>query len=168
VTGGSSTFPAADNPQLLLTLFKGDVGLDTGDAQSVYALDTTHMTMVGGRAMAPGDTWSLPDGLGSVTFDGVDQFASFSVAHDPGTVPAFVFALLALAGLMLSLFVRRRRVWVRATPAPQADGRTLVAVGGLARAESGGLAGEVDDLLDHLRAAAPEVLSHDPHDQEDR
>ena len=32
VRGGISTFPAADNPQLLLTLFKGDLGLDNGAA----------------------------------------------------------------------------------------------------------------------------------------
>jgi cytochrome c biogenesis protein len=153
VLGGVSTFPAADDPQLLLTLFTGDLGLDTGDPQSVYVLDTSRMKQVAGRAMLPGQTWTLPDGLGSVTFDGIRQFASFSVAHDPGTKPALVAVLLAISGLMLSLFVRRRRVWVRAGAQP--DGRTLVAVGGLARAESGGLAATVDDLLDQLRAAVP-------------
>ena len=30
VLGGQSTFPAPDNPELLLTLFKGDLGLDRG------------------------------------------------------------------------------------------------------------------------------------------
>jgi len=103
--------------------------------------------------MRPGDTWVLPDHLGSITFDGVQQFAAFSVAHDPGQVPALAAALAGLAGLMLSLFVRRRRVWVRATPGQH--GRTLVAVGGLARAESGGLAAEVDQLLARVQAAAP-------------
>ena len=50
--------------------------------------------------------------------------------HDAGAGAA----VLALAGLMVSLFVRRRRVWVRATAAD--DGRTLVEVGGLARTEA--------------------------------
>jgi cytochrome c biogenesis protein len=140
---------------MLLTLFKGDLGLDNGNAQSVYALDTSRMTMVDGKALLPGQTWQLPDNLGSVTFDGVEEFASFSVAHDPGTTPAFLAVVLAIAGLIASLFVRRRRVWVRATA--RDDGRTLVAVGGLARAESGGLAGEVDALLEQLRATAPDV-----------
>jgi cytochrome c biogenesis protein len=153
VLGGESTFPAAQNPELLLTLFKGDLGLDTGTPQSVYLLDTSRMTQVAGRLMRPGDTWTLPSGLGSITFDGVRQFATFSVAHDPGQLPALVGALAALTGLMLSLFVRRRRVWVRVAPAQ--GGRTLVAVGGLARAEAGGLGDEVDQLLDRLRAAAP-------------
>ena len=70
-----------------------------------------------------------------------------------------------LAGLMLSLFVRRRRVWVRASA--QDDGRTLVAVGGLARAESGGLAGEVDALVERLRAAAPESAPEAAAPEED-
>ena len=108
------------------------------------------MTQLSGQVMRPGDTWKLPEGLGSITFDGVRQFATFSIAHDPGQLPALVAALTALAGLMLSLFVRRRRIWVRAVG--QDDGRTLVAVGGLARAEAGGLAGEVDDLTERLRA----------------
>ncbi|MFI5099488.1 MAG: cytochrome c biogenesis protein ResB [Actinomycetes bacterium] len=153
VLGGQSTFPAADNPELLLTLFTGDLGLDDGTPQSVYLLDTSRMSQVAGQAMRPGDTWTLPGGLGSVTFDGIRQFATFSVAHDPGQVPALAAAVAALAGLMLSLFVRRRRIWVRAVG--EDGGRTLIAVGGLARAEAGGLTAEVDDLLDRLRAAAP-------------
>jgi cytochrome c biogenesis protein len=63
--------------------------------------------------------------------------------------------MTALAGLMLSLFVRRRRIWVRASAGE--DGRTLVAVGGLAKAEAGGLHREVEDLMDELRVAAPEL-----------
>jgi cytochrome c biogenesis protein len=163
--GGSSAFPAADDPVLLLTAFRGDLGLDTGAAQSVYVLDTSRMTSVGGQALAPGQTWTLPNGLGSVTFDGVREFASFSIAHDPGTQPAFIAAIVAIAGLMASLFIRRRRVWVRATE--QADGRTLVAVGGLARAESGGLGSEVDDLVGRLQEAAPrDPASTDSADEE--
>jgi cytochrome c biogenesis protein len=153
VLGGQSTFPAADNPELLLTLFTGDLGLDDGTPQSVYLLDSSRMSQVSDQVMRPGDTWTLPGGLGSITFDGVRQFATFSIAHDPGQVPALTAALAALAGLMLSLFVRRRRIWVRA--AGEAGGRTLVAVGGLARAEAGGLTAEVDDLLERLRAVAP-------------
>ncbi len=152
VLGGQSTFPAPDNPELLLTLFKGDLGLDTGTPQSVYLLDTSRMTQVDGDVMRPGDSWQLPDGLGSITFDGIEQYATFSIAHDPGQVWALLGALAALGGLMASLFVRRRRVWVRVTPTE--GGRTLVAVGGLARAEASGLAGEVDRLVERLQDAA--------------
>src|SRR5206468_200281 len=75
------------------------------------------MTQVDGDVMRPGDSWQLPDGLGSITFDGLEQYATFSIAHDPGQLPALLGALAALGGLMLSLFVRRRRGWVRGTGA---------------------------------------------------
>ncbi len=153
--GGISTYPAPDSPGLLLTLFSGDLGIDNGVSQSVYQLDTTKMKQVGAEAMRIGDVWTLPDHLGSISFDGYREFASFSVAHDPGKDPVFLAAMAALTGLMLSLFVRRRRIWVRATALP--GGRTLVAVGGLAKTEAGGLAGEVDDLMGRLRAVAPDV-----------
>ena len=51
-----------------------------------------------------------------------------------------MFALLALAGLMGSLFLNRRRVWVRTGNHP--DGRTMVEFGLLARGEDHRLAGE--------------------------
>jgi cytochrome c biogenesis protein len=152
--GPISTFPAAELPALVLVAYKGDLGLDDGTAQSVYVLDTSKMKQAGApKLLAVGQSMVLPDHLGSITFDGVEQFASFSIAHDPGRDPVFIAAMTALAGLMLSLFVRRRRIWVRATPT--ADGRTLVAVAGLARVEAGGLAGEVDAVLERIRQAAP-------------
>ena len=155
VLGPISTYPAADSPGLLLTLFVGDLGEDNGVSQSVYELDTTAMKQAGAKAMRIGDVWNLPAGIGSITFDGYKEFASFSIAHDPGKDPVFIAAMTALTGLMLSLFVRRRRIWVRATE--QTDGRTLVTVGGLAKTEAGGLAGEVDTLMAELRVVAPEL-----------
>jgi len=148
--GPISTFPAANAPELVIAPFKGDLGLDDGTAQSVYALDTSRMTSAGQPAiLAVGKSLVLPGKLGSITFDGVVPFASFSIAHDPGRDPVFIAAMAALAGLMLSLFVRRRRIWVRAIS--DSGGRTLVAIGGLARAEAGGLGGEVDALVERLR-----------------
>ena len=78
--------------------------------------------------------YELPDGA-SITFDGVRRWASLQVARNPGTGPALAAAVLALAGLMMSLFVRRRRVWVRASTTD--GGRTLVEVAGLTRHEGG-------------------------------
>lgn len=153
--GGVSTFPAADSPALLLTAFRGNLGLDNGVPQSVYTLDTSRMSQVAGKGLRVGDTWTLPDNLGSVTFDRVEEFATFNLADDPGKDPVFVASMLALAGLMISLFVRRRRVWVRATA--QDGGPTLVEIGGLARTEAGGLGDVVDDLLARLRLSAPDV-----------
>jgi len=47
---------------------------------------------------------------------------SVAVTYDPGQMPALVCGLLAIAGLLLSFFVRRRRMFVRAVPAASADG----------------------------------------------
>ena len=147
VAGPISTFPAADDPAVFLTAWQGDLGLNSGEPQSVFRLDTTDMTEIGVDAMRPGETWVLPDGLGEVDFTGVSQFVSFTVAHDPGKEFALVAGLTAIAGLMLSLFIPRRRVWVRAT-ADEA-GRTLVDIAGLSRTESS----MVDDDTAALRAA---------------
>jgi cytochrome c biogenesis protein len=61
-----------------------------------------------------------------------------------------VFAILILIGLGLSLSIKRRRFWVRLTPA--GEGRTLVELGGLARTDQAGYGEEFDrlraDLLD--------------------
>ena len=72
-------------------------------------VDPEHV-QIGTRAMAPGDSWTLPDGAGSLTFDGVSQFATFSVASDPGKGLALGAVIAMIGGLMLSLFVRRRRL----------------------------------------------------------
>jgi cytochrome c biogenesis protein len=96
----------------------------------------------------------LPDGA-SITFDGVRRWASLQVARNPGTGPALTAAVLALAGLMLSLFVRRRRVWVRVGDAP--GGRTLVEVAGLARSE-----GESRDALAEEVGALAEQMGMEP------
>jgi cytochrome c biogenesis protein len=109
------------------------------------------------RSLAPGATMTLPSGE-SVTFDGVRRWASLAVARDPGTTPALFSAVLALAGLMLSLFVRRRRVWVRAT---DDGGRTLLEVAGLARAEGD------EGLSDEVRELAGSITGRDLPDQDD-
>ena len=141
---GSSTFPAADNPEILLSAFRGDMGLDTGVPQSVYTLDTSQMVKVGLEALAPGQTWDLPNDSGSIEFTGYERWASFQIAHDPGKELALLASLIAIAGLMLSLFVRRRRVWVKVAPA--GDAATLVQVAGLAKTDVGGLPDEVAEV----------------------
>jgi cytochrome c biogenesis protein len=53
-----------------------------------------------------------------------------------------------ILGICLSLFVHRRRVWVRA--AVDEGGRTLVEVAGLAQTEWSGLEAEVDTVTGEL------------------
>ena len=144
VRGPHSTFPAPDYPAVFLSAFTGDLGLDDGRPQSVYTIDTTRMTQLGLESLLPGETWTLPDGAGSVEFTGFERWASFQIAQDPGKELALVSALLAIAGLMMSLFVRRRRLWVKVAPADA--GGTLVQVAGLAKNEAADLPQDVESL----------------------
>lgn len=129
--GPHSTFPALDYPALVLTAYYGDLGVDAGLPQNVYQLDTTNMKQFkdgdGGivrKAMKAGDTLTLPNGDGTLTFNGVKTWASFQVSHQVGNGWALVSAVSAILGLAGSLFIQRRRVWVRAVRG--ADGVTVV------------------------------------------
>jgi cytochrome c biogenesis protein len=155
-----SGFPDLAAPFLAMNVYTGDLGLDDGRAQNVYTLDTAGLRQVldgGGHPVAlqltPGKTVQLPDGLGSVTFEGVERFASFDVRYTPGQTAALVFALLATCGLVLSLFLPRRRVWVKAVAGTAG---TVVTLGGLARGNDAGLAEEADGVLARLRAVLGE------------
>ncbi|MDH6576800.1 cytochrome c biogenesis protein ResB [Kitasatospora sp. MAP5-34] len=160
-TGPVSLFPGAADPKLVLNAFAGDLGTDSGLPQNVYQLDTKHMTQlqqdgqIAKVLLKPGQGWTLPNGYGTVTFDGVQQWASFNVSHRPGNAVALTGAICAILGLVGSLNVRRRRIWVRATEAP--DGRTLVEVAGLARSESAKIAEELAELAVDLQDDAPAV-----------
>ena len=133
-----SAFPAPLNPVVSLVSYAGDLGMNSGPAQSVYELDTSGLRQlpVEPRPLAPGQSIKLPDGDGTLTFTGYRQWISLAITYDPGSLPALIAGMTALAGLLLSFFVRRRRMFVRARPGP--GGRTVVDVGGLARSDAAG------------------------------
>jgi cytochrome c biogenesis protein len=150
----NSAFPAADNPAVSLVSYAGNLGMDSGQPQSVYQLDTTrmHRLPVAPRPLLPGQSIRLPHGYGTLTFTGYRQWISLAITYDPGTVPALIAGLTAIAGLLLSFFIRRRRMFVRASIGP--DGRTVVDVGGLTRSDaSGGFEEEFTGLAGELAAA---------------
>lgn len=139
--------PELINPQLTLNSFYGDLGLDDGAPQNVFELDVKDLTPLnarnldaGGITLAPGMSYTLPDGKGSISFDGVKRYVGVDIHHNPGQLYALIFALLAVAGLIISLYVNRRRVWVRT--GTHEDGRTMVEYGLLARGEDHRLAAE--------------------------
>ena len=59
-----------------------------------------------------------------------------------------VFAITMMAGLLVSLLVRRRRVWIRLTPEPA--GTVNVELGGLARTDNSGWGDEFERLTERL------------------
>jgi cytochrome c biogenesis protein len=157
----ASSYPDLVFPVLTLNVYQGDLGIDEGTPTSVYTLDPTSMEqLTGGETgvdsieLMPGDTVDLPNDLGSVTFEdvspdagsdaaaddysqSVSRFASFDIHDDPSQGWVLVFALLILAGLLVSLFVPRRRMWVKAARRP--DGTVVLEYAGLARGEDPGL-----------------------------
>jgi cytochrome c biogenesis protein len=148
--------PELFNPQLNLNSYYGDLGLNKGAPQNVFELDVAKLTPLNGRgmaekaiALAPGGTYTLPNGKGSITFDGVKKYVGVDIHHNPGQATALVFALLAVAGLILSLYLNRRRVWVRT--GTHDDGRTMVEYGLLARGEDHRLAGEAAAIRELLQ-----------------
>jgi len=160
-SGPDSAYPAPRDPVLLLAAWRGDLGLDTS-AQSVYSLPVASLTHIANAELSPGESWRLPDGS-RVSFVGVDQWATFQVAHDPGKRLMLGAAVLVIAGLLLSLRVRRRRFWVRAAPAPDGaeGGRTVVEAAGLARTDSDRFATEFTELLQRLGAPTPSAPKED-------
>lgn len=155
-----SLFPGLDNPRVTMTVFSGDLGLDDGVPVSVYALDTDHLTQIAGPnaktkglSLGIGQTVDLPDRLGTVTFDGVERFASLDVHHDPTQIWVLIFAFLVLGGLLTSLFIPRRRLWVKAKT--DAEGNVTLEYAGLARGEDPRLDDAVDALATkHLSTLA--------------
>jgi cytochrome c biogenesis protein len=139
-----SVDPELLKPQLILNSYYGDLGLDEGVPQNVYVLDTQRLTELnsrsnenGGITLDEGQTYELPEGKGSISFDGVRRYVGLDLHYDPGKWGVGVFAGTALIGLAISLFVRRRRVWVRADV--DEAGRTRVEYALLARGEVTGL-----------------------------
>ncbi|MER6105582.1 cytochrome c biogenesis protein ResB [Streptomyces sp. NPDC001832] len=155
-----SQFPAADNPRLALNGYWGSLGVDSGLPQNVYQLDTSKMKEFKDSEgkqlkarLAVGETMELPDGAGSITFEGVEEWASFQISEQPASGWALAGGITAIIGLVGSLFVQRRRVWVRAVRG--ADGVTVVEMAGLGRSESAKLPEELADLAVKLNAVAP-------------
>lgn len=84
---------------------------------------------------------------------------AFQVTQQPGSDWALVGAFTAIFGLAGSLFIQRRRVWVRATTG--ADGVTVVEMAGLGRSESAKLPEELGDLAALVHEQAPTKSDED-------
>ncbi|MGW5111588.1 cytochrome c biogenesis protein ResB [Nocardia sp. NPDC004123] len=152
----TSMYPAMKDPAVAIDVYQGDTGLDTGRAQSLFALDPEMIKQ--GRLvkeqrvnLKPGESATLSDGT-KVTFDGAEEFVNLQVSHDPAQQWVLVSALTMMAGLLVSLLVKRRRIWLRVYPGTGTDEvrRTVVEMGGLARTDQAGWGGEFDRLRERL------------------
>jgi cytochrome c biogenesis protein len=155
----SSRFPALDAPAVAVDIYRGDTGLDTGRPQSLFSLDPrlieqgrlTKEKRVNLRAGQEVRIDQGPAAGTTIRFDGAVPFVNLQVSHDPGQIWVLVFAVTMMAGLLVSLLVRRRRVWVRLTPLDSsAPGTVNVELGGLARTDNSGWGDEFERLIERL------------------
>lgn len=140
VRGGFSSYPEVLDPRLLISIWQGDLGLNTGVPQSVYRIDTSKMQRIGLKALVLNETYDF--GEGSITFTGWNSWVNLQIVSDPGKIYALVGAILAISGLLISLFTRQRRIWVK-------QGRKTQ-IAGLSKNEIPGLDEEIKDLVKEL------------------
>jgi cytochrome c biogenesis protein len=150
----TSVSPKVQDPVLGIFVYLGSLNAN-GLPQSVYSLDTSKMKQIGAANLHIGETKTFSNGV-TVTFDGWVPWASMQVSHDPSQGWLLLSASVMVLGLLGSLGIRRRRIWLRLTPSSAAEGGspTVVSVGGLARSDSGNFTTEFTGLLDRLRASA--------------
>ena len=139
--GAISVFPQALDPRLLLSAWGGNIGLDSGIPQSVYRLDTSTLKTLGLKSLKPGETFTYKGG--SITFEGYVQWVNLQIVDDPGKNFALLGAIVAILGLLASLFTRRRRIWIRFG--------NEIEVAGLAKNAAPGLELELKKLISVLK-----------------
>ncbi len=144
VRGGFSSFPELLDPRLLVSVWQGDLKMDSGVPQSVYRIDTEDMERIGLWALRVGESYEFE--VGSITFNGVIPWVNLQVVRDPGKQYALFGSILAIIGLMISLFIRQRRIWVR-----EINGRIEIA--GLALNRLPGLEDEINRMVNEMKEA---------------
>jgi cytochrome c biogenesis protein len=92
-----------------------------------------------------GESASLPDGLGSIEFTELRRFVTFDVHRDPTQLPVALSAGLIMAGLIVTMFVTRRRAWIRVKSGKARQVTVEFAL--LARGEDPGLQKGLEDLV---------------------
>jgi cytochrome c biogenesis protein len=144
-----SLSPEARSPAVTMIAYRGNTGLDSGIPKSVYALDARQiesgaLVPIGTKLLREGETWTLDDGS-TLTYVGTKEWATFQLSDDPGKPLVLAAAIAIVAGLLASLTVRRRRLWVVATA--DGDGPTVVRAGALARHDSSAMGAEFQKLV---------------------
>jgi cytochrome c biogenesis protein len=140
IRGGFSSYPEVLDPRLLISVWKGDLGLNSGVPQSVYRIDTSKMERIGLKALVLNESYDF--GEGSITFIGWNSWVNLQIVNDPGKGYALLGAILAISGLLISLFTRQRRIWIK-------QGRKTQ-VAGLAKNGIPGLEDEIKKLVKEL------------------
>ena len=147
----SSIYPGANDPAVAVQVYEGDLGNNSGYAHNLFTIDQSmveqgRLVQKAMKNLKLGQEIALPDGT-KIKFDKALEFVGLQVSHDPSQDFVLVFAVLMLVGLMGSLAIKRRRLWLRVTPSGEG---TVVEVGGLARTDQAGYGEEFTRLSAEL------------------
>jgi cytochrome c biogenesis protein len=137
-----SVFPELLDPKLLFSIWQGDLGLDSGVPQSVYRIDTSKMKQIALDSLKPGEFLKFSEG--SITFEKVVPWVNLQIVSDPGKSYSLIGGIVAILGLLASLFTRRRRIWIRVSGGE-------VQVAGLAKNSAPGLEIEMSEFVAKLK-----------------
>jgi len=140
--GAISVFPELLDPKLLFSIWQGDLGLDNGVPQSVYRIDTSKMKQIALSSLKPGEFLKFSEG--TVTFEDVVPWVNLQIVSDPGKSYSLIGGIVAILGLLASLFTRRRRIWIRVSAGE-------IQVAGLAKNGAPGLAIEMSEFVAKLK-----------------
>ena len=145
----TSVYPAMNDPAVAVDVYRGDAGLDTGRSQQLFSLDrdlmhSGQLEKIDRVNLKEGEDVTLDDGT-KIEFLGAKEFVNLQVSHDPPQVWVLWSSIAMLAGLVVSLAVKRRRLWVRLHPV--SDTATRVEFGGLARTDRAGWGDEFDAFV---------------------
>ena len=154
-----SIYPGAVNPLLGLFAYSGDLGLDNGTPQSVFILNKDKLKQFTNKdgtplrlSLSPGQVVDLPGG-GNLQFVGLKTFVKFQFSSSPLLeIPLYGISLGVLA-LMMSLTIRPRRTWIRAS---REGSSTVVEIAVLDRVSRGDLPVSLDDFVERFKAALAE------------
>ncbi len=145
----TSVYPAMNDPAVAVDVYRGDAGLDTGRSQQLFSLDrdlmhSGQLEKIDRVNLEEGESVTLDDGT-ELEFLGAKEFVNLQVSHDPTQMAVLWSAIAMLAGLVVSLAVKRRRLWVRLHPVSETV--TRVEFGGLARTDRAGWGDEFDEFV---------------------
>ncbi len=152
----NSSFPELTDPAVAVDVMRGELGVEAGRSVSIFEIDRSlvdsgRLERVARKNLRLGEELTLDDGT-TISFDGVREWVSLQGSHDPTQGWVLGFAVAMFLGLGASLSIKRRRFWMRITPARDDDDlrRTVVEMGGLARTDQAGYGEEFTAITGDL------------------
>ncbi len=158
LTGEPSSMLVQFDPYIRYSVYEGEI-VDP----SLSTVDTTGLRRVGRSDLhAAGTSMFDVPGVGrlDLSFPELRQYSVFLVSRDAGIPVVLAAAILVLVGLIPSLYVSRRKVWIRAEAAP---GGSLVKIGGFSLQRKDAFEEEFERIVRGI--GGPEAVEVQPEER---